>query len=415
MKSTDKLTDIVARNSKPKDKPYRISDGESMFLEVMPNGSKYWRLAYRFAGKQKLLAIGIYPKMSIKDARKRRREAKEMIAAGSDPTAQKKIEKNLLSAESENSFESVSRKWLSIKKSSWEDDYHQKTTRLLERTLFPWLGNRAISQITPPELLAALRKTESTGKLETAARAKQIAGQIFRFAVGGGYAERDPSQDLKNQLATPKGKHFSAITEPKEVAKLLRAMDEFTGSIEVKSALLISPLLFQRPGEIRKMLWADLDFENAEWRYHVTKTDTLHIVPLSRQAIDILHTLRPVTGKSKFVFPSARGLSRSLSENAVRVALRSIGYSNDQMTPHGFRAMARTILDEVLGYRVDLIEHQLAHAVRDPNGRAYNRTAHLPARKEMMQAWSDYLYEIKKENYNVIPLRKASQLNTNQI
>ena len=302
---------------------------ESMFLEIAPNGSKYWRLAYRFGGKQKLLAIGVYPKMSIKEARKARRIAKELIAGGTDPTQQKKLDKQIDTIAMDNSFSAVAHQWLKVKQHSWAPAYHQKAQKLLERNLFPWLGDRPITQITPPELLSVLRRAEAAGKLETARRAKQIAGHVFRYAVGGGYAERDPSQDLKDQLATPKCVHFASITEPKEVGKLLRAMDQFDGTPEVRAALLISPLLFQRPGEIRQMLWADIDFEKAEWRYTVTKTNMQHVAPLSKQAMQILEEIRPITCT---------------------------------------------------------------------NGRAYNRTAHLPARKEMMQAWADYLDQLKQNN-----------------
>jgi integrase len=269
--------------------------------------------------------------------------------------------------------------------------------RALEKDLFPQIGNRPISEITAPDLLMALRKIEARGAVETAHRAKQTAGQIFRFAIATGRAERDPSSDLKGALMNPKKKHLAAITEPKEVGKLLVAMDGFRGTPVVKTALLLSPLLFCRPGELRHMEWTEINWEEERWELPAEKMKMKqpHLVPLSKQALELLREHEKLTGRGRYVFPSARGASRPLSENGVRTALRTLGYDNDTMTPHGFRAMARTILDEVLNFRVDWIEHQLAHAVRDANGRAYNRTAHMEGRREMMQGWADYLDNLR--------------------
>jgi integrase len=261
------------------------------------------------------------------------------------------------------------------------------------------LGNRPISQITSAELLLALRKVEERGAIDMAHRAKQTAGQVFRYAVATGRAERDPSGDLRGALKTKTKKHYAAITDPAEVARLLLAIDAFQGTSTVKAALQLSPLLFQRPGEIRGMEWAEINWEEERWEIPADKMKIRqpHIVPLCTQSIDLLKGLHRLTGRGRYVFPSARGASRCLSENGVRSALRTMGYDNDTMTPHGFRAMARTIMDEVLNYRVDWIEQQLAHAVRDANGRAYNRTAHLPQRKDMMQGWADYLDNLKAQ------------------
>ena len=262
---------------------------------------------------------------------------------------------------------------------------------------FPWLGDRPISEILPKDILASLRRVEERGTIETAHRTLQICGQVFRYAVATGRVDRDITQDLKGALPPAKGEHFAAITEPKEVAELLRAIDSYQGSLPAVCALKLAPLFFVRPGELRAMQWQDVNLETAEWRYLVTKTKVQHIVPLARQAVAILEELKPLTGHGLYVFPSERTPSgiRCMSGNTVNAALKRLGYGKDKMTGHGFRAMARTILDEVLGVRPDFIEHQLAHAVRDPNGRAYNRTAHLPERHKMMQQWADYLDALK--------------------
>nr|WP_245535905.1 site-specific integrase [Thiorhodococcus drewsii] len=278
--------------------------------------------------------------------------------------------------------------------------------RRLERDIFPQIGARPITAVTAPELLATVRRIEDRGALETAHRALQNCGQIFRYAVATGRAERDPSADLRGALPPVRGTNFAAVTDPPRVAEILRMLDGYTGTPTVRAALRLAPLVFVRPGELRKAEWKDIDLDAAEWRYTVTKTDTQHIVPLSTQAVAILRELEPITGRWRYVFPSARGADRPMSDNAILAAMRRLGIPKDEMSGHGFRAMARTILDEVLGFRPDFIEHQLAHAVKDPNGRAYNRTAHLQVRKVMMQAWSDYLDELKKgEQSNVVPLK----------
>jgi integrase len=395
VQTLNKLTHTACVQAKTQAAQQKLFDGAGLYLLVKNDGYKYWRMAYRFASKERTLAFGAFPEVSLKEARERRDKARKLIAEGIDPAQQKRHEKLAREAAAENTFEAIALEWLEFVSGELAEDTVTRNRSLLKNNLFPWLGKFPIADITAMDLLAALKRIEAKGTIESAHRLKQMSGQIFRYAVVTGRAARDISQDLKGALKQPKEKHFSAITEPREVAKLLVAMDGFSGTLVVKAALQISPLLFQRPGEIRNMKWAEINFDTAEWRYTVPKTDTQHIVPLSRQAISILKSLQPYTSKSEYVFPGARGASRPLSENAVRVALRTLGYTNEQMTPHGFRAMARTILDEVLGYRVDWIEHQLAHAVKDPNGRAYNRTAHLEGRREMMQGWADYLDELK--------------------
>jgi integrase len=394
-----KLTAAQVKNAKPKDKPYKLSDGHGMYLLVNPNGSKYWRLKYRYFGKEKVLALGVYPKLPLTDARKERDVGKALLDEGVDPTQAKKTKKLAGNEAAANSFEVVATEWFKTKMCDRSKNHQVRTMRALEKDLFPQIGKQPISKIGAPELLLALRKIEARGAIETAHRAKQTAGQIFRFAIATGLAERDPSADLKGALMNPKKKHLAAITEPKEVSKLLVAIDGFRGTTVVKTALLLSPLLFCRPGELRHMEWTEINWEKERWEIPAAKMKMKqqHIVPLSRQALELLQEIQKLTGRGTYVLPSARGASRPLSENGVRTALRTLGYDNDTMTPHGFRAMARTILDEVLGYRVDWIEHQLAHAVKDANGRAYNRTAHLEGRKNMMQGWSDYLDQLRDE------------------
>ena len=277
----------------------------------------------------------------------------------------------------QNSFEVVAREWFAKYSTSWSENHGGRIIRRLERDVFPWMGGQPIGDITAPEVSTVVRRIESRGALETAHRALRNCGQVFRYAVATGRAKRDPSGDLRGALPPVKSGHLAAVTDPKRVAEILRAMDSYEGTLTVRCALRLAPLLFVRPGELRKAEWAQMDLDEAEWRYTVTKTKTPHIVPLSKQALAILRELHPLTGRGRFVFPGARSNVRPMSDNAILAALRCLGIPKDEMSGHGFRAVARTILDEVLGVRPDYIEHQLAHAVRDPNGRAYNRTAHL--------------------------------------
>jgi integrase len=393
----NKLTHTAAVQAKCQTKRQKLFDGGGLYLLVQADGHKYWRMAYRYASKEKTLAFGAFPEVSLKEAREKREKARKLIAGGIDPAQQKRHEKLARDAAADNTFEAIALEWLEFVSGELSEDTITRNRSLLKNNLFPWLGKYPIVDITPMDLLAALKRVEQKGIIETAHRLKQMSGQILRYAVVTGRAPRDISQDLKGALKQPKEKHFAAITEPREAGRLLLAIDGFQGTPVVKAALQISPLVFQRPGEVRNMKWGDINFDTAEWRYQVTKTNTQHIVPLSRQAIQIIKNLQPLTASSEYVFPGARGASRPISENAVRVALRTLGYTNEQMTPHGFRAMARTILDEILGYRIDWIEHQLAHAVIDANGRAYNRTSHLEGRKQMMQCWADYLDGLRAE------------------
>ncbi len=399
------LTDTGIRKAKPEAKQRKLFDERGLFLLVKPNGGKWWRFKYRFDGKEKQLSLGVYPDVSLKDARDRRDDARKLVANGIDPSENRKAEK--LTKGGGNCFEAVAREWYAKYSTNWSANHGGRIIRRLERDIFPWIGDKPIAVVNAPELLSVIQRIEKRGALETAHRALGNCGQVFRYAVATGRAERDPSGDLRGALPPAKGEHFAAVTEPKQVAEILRAIDGYEGSLIVGCALRLAPLVFVRPGELRNAEWADIDFDKLEWRYRVTKTDSQHIVPLSRQAVEILKEIQPLTGNGRYVFPGARSKDRPMSDNAILAAMRRMGISKEEMSGHGFRAMARTILDEVLGVRPDFIEHQLAHAVRDPNGRAYNRTAHLPERKKMMQDWSDYLDKLKA-GAEVIPLRRGA-------
>lgn len=399
------LSDVKVRIAKPKEKPYKLSDIDGLYLLVTEKGSKLWRFRYRFDGKEKLLALGTYPEISLSDARQRRDEARRQVAHGIDPGALRKAQKEAETEETET-FEVIAREWHTKFTPTWTEGHAITIKSRLERDLFPWIGKHPINQIKAPELLSVLRRVESRGALESAHRIRTIAGQVFRYAVATGRAERDPSGDLKGALPQPEEKHHAAITDPKEVAPLLRAIDGYQGHLVVKCALRLAPMFFVRPGELRNAEWAELDLDEAVWNIpaHKMKMKQSHIVPLCKQAVEILTELKELTGASRYVFPSGRSFARPMSENTINAALRYMGYDKDTMTGHGFRAMARTILDEVLQVRPDLIEHQLSHAVRDPNGRAYNRTAHLVERRKMMQQWADYLDGLKA-GATVIPFK----------
>jgi len=398
-----KLTATAVKNAKPGTKSRKLTDGGGLYLLVDTKGSKLWRYDYRFAGKRKTLALGIYPEVSLKEAREAHYEAKKQIQKGIDPGQVKKVERQTRNLAACDSFEAIGREWFNHIMGDKSESYRVRTGRIMEKDLYPYLGSRPIAEISTPELLATLRRIEDRGAIDIAHRARQTAGQVFRYAIITGRAERDPTGDLKGALKSKKKKHHAAITEPAEVGRLLVAIDNFQGTVVVKAALQLSALLFPRPGELRAMEWEEINWEAQRWELPAEKMKMgmPHMVPLSRQALEILRDLQRHTGRGRFVFPSARGASRHICENAVRVALRAMGYTNEQMTAHGFRAMARTLLDEVLGFRPDWIEHQLAHAVKDPNGRAYNRTSHLEGRAGMMQAWADYLDDLRNQHEKV--------------
>ena len=388
------LTDVAARQAKPKDKPYKLSDSGGLYLLVNSIG-KYWRMDYRFAGKRKTLSIGVYPKISLVDARKKRDDAKDQLANDIDPGITKAVRKQVLLHASENTFKAVALEWHAKTSKTWAESTANNIKRYLEKDIFPWLGNRVIKDITAPDLLAVLRKIESRGAHEKAQRCREYAGRVFRYAVATGRAERDPSGDLRGALTPVKVKHHASITDPKAIGALLRAINGFSGSFITKCALQLAPLVFVRPGELRHAEWPEIDFDKKEWRIpgHKMKMGEVHIVPLSRQAIEILQSIHPLTGDGQYIFPSIRSGARPMSENTVNGALRCMGYEKDEMTGHGFRSMASTLLHEH-GWPHEAIERQLAHAERNKVVAAYNYAEHLPKRREMMNWWADYLDEL---------------------
>lgn len=404
------LTDTAIRTKhKPKDKPFKVADEKGLFLLVAPSGGKLWRMKYRFGGKEKLLSFGAYPDVPLIRAREKRDEARRLLADGIDPGENRKVQKAARVALAANSFEVIGREWFAKMKPEWVDSHADKILARLERDIFPWLGSRPIAEIAAAEVLATLKRISDRGAKDTAKRAQQDCGGVFRFAIQTGRASYNPIPDLRGALPTAINGNFAAITDPVKVGELLRAIDGFNGTFVVKCALRLAALLFVRPGELRQARWADIDLEKAEWRFlasKIKKTEEpkTHLVPLATQAVAILRELHALTGGGEFVFPGARTSERAMSEAAVNAALRRMGYdTRTEITGHGFRAMARTILHEVLGIEPAVIEHQLAHKVPDVLGTAYNRTKFLPARTAMMQQWADYLDKLKA-GAEVIPL-----------
>jgi len=390
------LTDVQIRSIAPIERMQRFFDAKGLYLEVTPKGGKYWRYKYRFAGKEKRISLGVYPEISLKTARERLKEARDLLSRGIDPSFKRKADKVRLLSAHENTFELVAREWLSQQEKVWAESHSKRVVRRLEQDIFPSLGSRPISQIEAPELLLALRKIEHRGAVESAHRALATCGQIFRFAIATARAQRDPSRDLRGALSPIKQSHFAATTDPAGVAEILKVISGYKGTDIVRLALQLAPHVFVRPGELRQARWTDVDLEAAEWRFTSEKTHIDHIVPLSHQAAKIFEELKAITGdKSQFVFPSARSNKKPMSDNALLAAFRRMDIAKEAMTVHGWRAVARTLLDEVHGFRVEMIEQQLAHAVRDVHGRAYNRTKFLDERRRMMQEWSDYLDQIR--------------------
>lgn len=392
------LTDPKVRNLKAGIKPdgtltsksYKVTDERGLYLEVTPKGGKRWRFKYRFENKEKLLSVGVYPDISLKQARERRDELRKQVADGIDPSESRKAKK--LAKAGMESFEFVAREWHSKHKRNWSESHASRTLTRLQNDVFPWLGKKNIAEIKPPELLQVLRRVENRGALETAHRIHQVCGQVFRYAVATGRAERDSAADLKGALPPAKPKHHASILDPQQIGELLRAINGYSGAFVTSCALRIAPLLFVRPGELRQAEWEEFDLDKAEWRIPAEKMKmkTLHIVPLSNQAISIIKELEPLTGSGRYLFPSIRTKTRPMSENTVNGALRRLGFSKDEMTGHGFRSMASTLLNEQ-GWNRDAIERQLAHSERDGVRAAYNYAEYLPERVKMMQSWADYL------------------------
>jgi integrase len=391
-----KLTDTKIRSLKPREKQYKVSDGSNLFLVITPTASKYWRFKYIFNGKEKLLALGVYPDVTLALAREKRDEAKQQLAEGNDPSFVKQIKQRAKKQAALNSFEDVAREWHAKFLSKWTKGHAQTIIARLEKNIFPWIGNHPISEVTPMELLRLMRQIESRGAKETAHRVLQVCGQVFKFAIVTARAQIDPTAALKGALAPVQTKHHASITDPQEIGKLLRDIDGYKGFFITKCALRLSPLLFVRPGELRKAEWSEINFETDEWRIPAVKMKmkTVHIVPLSKQALAILNELHPLTADGKYVFPGLINVDRPMSDNTVTSALRRLGYSSDEMTAHGFRSMACTLLNEH-GWNRDAIERQLAHAERSNVRAAYNYAEYLPERRKMMQEWADYLETLR--------------------
>lgn len=396
------LTATQAANAKAKDRMYKLFDGGGLFLQVNPSGGKYWKMKYRKEdGKEGLLSFGRFPAVSLEQARRKRDEAKAQKAAGIDPIEAKKQEKaeNLYNAK--NTFEAVALDWLEVHSSKISIKVRHTYKRLLEKIAFPKIGTTLIKNLRAPDFLEIFRELEAEDKSSAIKRARSLFSLIMRHAVVIGVAEFDPIPALRGSLKTYRQKHLAAAVAPEEVGRILRLIDDSPASFPIKCALRILPYVFVRPGELREAKWRDIDFEKREWRYTTGKTSTQHIVPLCDYVITILTELRKLTGQNDYVFTSRSG--HPYGKDSLRMALRRTGVSDDMATPHGFRATARTMLEEILGERYDLIEHQLAHTVRDPNGRAYNRTTHLPERKRMMERWGKYLDNLRNGSLEIPP------------
>ena len=406
-KRAEPLSPSAVANARGSDKPYRLPDGRGLLLLVNPDGSRLWRWRYRRpdTGKENMLSLGAFPEVSLKRAREKREEARTLLADGIDPGTKRLAER----AARVESFEAVAREWFARQSTRWFPGHANKILRRLERDVFPYIGDRPVGSLTAPDVLAVLRRIENRNAVETAHRALQNCSQVLRYAVATGRAQSDVTRDLRGSLTPWKSGHFASITEPAKVGDLLRAIDTFTGSAVVAAALKLAPLVFVRPGELRTAEWSEIDLKASEWTIPAQKMKlrVAHLVPLSSQAVAILREVQLLTGRGNYVFPGARSNRQPLSNMTLNAALRRMGFDKEAMTGHGFRAMARTLLDEILGFRPDYIEHQLAHAVRDPNGRAYNRTAHLAERRKMMQAWADYL-DTLRATASVLPIRRRA-------
>jgi len=384
---THMLNDIKIRSAKPQEKPYKLTDEKGLALLVNPSGSKLWRLRFRASGVEKMLGLGAYPEVSLKDAREKRDDMRKQLAAGQDPSVQRRIEK----VAQADTFEALALEWFQKHGPGWAPKHAEKVWSRMSRDVLPWLGQRPVADITPPEVLAVARRIEARGVLETAHRAMAGVGQVMRYAVATGRATIDPTASLRGALPPIRTKkHMAAPSDAKEVGAILRALGGFKGTLQVACAMRLLPLIFCRPGELRNMRWSEVDFEKAEWKFIASKTKVEHLVPLSRQAVAMLQDLYPLTGRGEYAFAGRPG--RPISDAAINAALRRMGFdTQNEITGHGWRAVARTLLAENLGFRPEVIEHQLAHAVPDALGRAYNRTKFLDERRKMMQVWADYL------------------------
>ena len=392
------LTHLEVENALPREKPYRLFDGRGVYLEVQPSGSRYWRFKYRFGGRETRISLGTYPETSIKVARERCEQARQQLALGIDPAVARKS-KDVRVPMPHDTFEEVAREWFALHLPRWSPSHSARNMRRLELYVFPWIGLRPICQLRPMELLTAVRRIESRGINETAHRTLQICGQVLRYSVATRRIERDFSRDLVGALAPVEERHYPSITDPHEVGLLLQTIEEYNGALVTKAALRLAPLVFVRPGELRKAEWPEFNFETNEWRIPAErmKMRTQHIVPLSTQSVAVLKELYPLTGGQRYVFPGPSDKGRPMSENTINAALRRLGYARTEMTGHGFRSMASTLLNEQ-GWNRDAIERQLAHAERNSIRAAYNYAEFLPERRRMMQSWADYLDQVRTKS-----------------
>lgn len=409
------LTDVKIRNAKHSGKAGhdKHADGQGLYLAITPSGGKLWRLDYRFDGKRKTLALGSYPEISLTRARAARHEAREMLAQGADPGAAKQAAKAARMDAAANSFERVAREFHALKAPGWSPNYADKWLGLMIGAWFPALGGRPIADITSADLLAVLRKVEARGTIDKAHNLRQVAGQVFRYGVQTGRCAGDPAVALTGALAPHVVQHMAALTDPQDVGALLRAIDGYTGQPATRAAMQLSALIFQRPGNVRTLEWSWVDFDNAmivipaaamKRRIEGKRNGRPHYVPLARQAVEILEELRPLTGGGRLAFPGLRSREVPISNNTINAAMRRMGFATDEMTAHGFRALARTLLGEQLDADPDVIEAQLAHGKSGVLGAAYDRTSYMAQRRTLMQQWADYLDKLR-QGAEVIQLR----------
>ena len=415
------LTVVECKTAKPTASNQKLSDGQGLFLLVTPTGAKYWRLKYRFGGKERLLALGVFPEVGLAEARAKRDQARRLLADGQDPAAEKKAKQQAAIIDDATRFRAVTERWLAVRKQEWAPKHTRTVVQRLASNILPWLGDRPIDKITTPEVVEVLARAANRGAIETAHRLAHIIKGVFAYAEAAGLVQPGQLGAITNTLPSRQPKHLAAATTPAELAPMLRTIDGYHGTFVVSCALKLGPLLFCRPGELRHMEWTEIDLAASEWVIPGAKMKGLtvrkadredHLVPLSRQAVEILRQLQPLTGRGPYVFPSARTAGRPMSDNAVLSALRRLGIEKEEMSGHGWRATARTIGAEVLGFRPDLIDAQLGHTVRDANGRAYNRTTFAAERHEMMQIWADFLDKLKSRGADVTPHAKSKRRQT---
>lgn len=405
------LTAVAARNAKPREKAYRLAAGAGLYLQVMPTGAKYWRLKYRFGKAPKMIGLGVFPAVSLAEARVARDEARTLLASGIDPSTQRRVDKLQRAVAIENSLEAVARAWFAEREGEWVDTYARTVMQRLELNIFPWLGALPVTDVTPQQILAALQQIHARGATETAHRTRQYLSDIFRWAIVNNKAERDPAADVKGAIPPAAGGSFPTLTDPDRIGELLRAIDGYRGTFVTRAALKLAPLLFTRPGELRKAEWSEFDLVKGDWTVPGTRLKMRkakkakaqpHIVPLSRQALAILHHLQPLTGAGRYVFPGERTATRPMSDNTLNAALHALGFKGEIVT-HGFRHMASTALNEA-GWSEDAIERQLAHKDKNRVRGIYNLAKYIAERRRMMQAWADYLDGLRSPTA-AVPLR----------